>query len=295
VRSKWYACGGGAAVGTLGGLIGLGGAEFRLPMLIGWFGLSARVAVPLNLLVSLITVGAALLGRLVVLDASALSTNLVEILAIGSGSMAAAWIGAGWLAGMSDHLLERVIALMLLVIAMVLIAEAALPVAPSLALTDTPALQVAAGLGCGVVIGIVSSLLGVAGGELIIPALVLLFAVDIKTAGTASLIISLPTVTVGLVRHWRRGAFDDRAPLRDVAWPMALGSIVGANLGAALAGVVPAGALKATLGLALALAALALYRRGRRRLRSRPAPRSGRTAAGRPADSRRSPAGPPAP
>jgi hypothetical protein len=29
------AFGGGAVIGTLGGLIGLGGAEFRLPLLIG--------------------------------------------------------------------------------------------------------------------------------------------------------------------------------------------------------------------------------------------------------------------
>ena len=106
-----------------------------------------------------------------------------------------------------------------------------------------------------------SSLLGVAGGELIIPVLVLLFAVDIKTAGTASLIISLPTVAVGLVRHWRRGAFDDRAPLRDVAGPMALGSIAGASLGATLAGLAPAGSLKLTLGVVLAISALRLYRR----------------------------------
>jgi uncharacterized protein len=280
-RSRWHACGGGAAVGALGGLIGLGGAEFRLPLLIGWFGLSARVAVPLNLLVSLTTVAAALLGRLLFLDPNSLSTYWVEILTIGTGSMTAAWIGAGWLAGMSDRRLERVIAMLLLVIAGILIGETLVPAAPSLALTDEPALRLALGLGCGIVIGIVSSLLGVAGGELIIPVLVLLFAVDIKTAGTASLIISLPTVAVGLARYWRGGAFDDRAPLREVALPMALGSIAGASLGAALAGLAPAAALKSTLGVLLAISALGLYRRaGGAALSSRPVWRSGR----RPAD-----------
>lgn len=38
----------GAAVGILGGLIGLGGAEFRLPLLIGVFGFAALNAVILN-------------------------------------------------------------------------------------------------------------------------------------------------------------------------------------------------------------------------------------------------------
>jgi uncharacterized membrane protein YfcA len=263
VRSRWYACGGGAAVGTLGGLIGLGGAEFRLPMLVGWFGYGVRVAVPLNLLISLVTVAAALLGRMLVLDPGALATHASEIVAIGAGSIVAAWIGAGWLAGMPEHLLERVVALTLLAIAVVLIAEGGLPATTMWELGDDVAVRMAAGVAAGVVIGIVSGLLGVAGGELIIPVLVLLFAVDIKTAGTASLIISLPTVAVGLVRHWRRGAFADRAPLREVAAPMALGSIVGANLGAALAWLAPAGALKLTLGVVLAVSALGLYRRAR--------------------------------
>src|SRR4029453_5756035 len=39
---------GGAIIGTLGGLIGLGGAEFRLPMLIGLFRFAALEAIILN-------------------------------------------------------------------------------------------------------------------------------------------------------------------------------------------------------------------------------------------------------
>ena len=35
----------GAAVGVLGGRIGLGGAEFRLPLLIGVFGMGSSVAI----------------------------------------------------------------------------------------------------------------------------------------------------------------------------------------------------------------------------------------------------------
>ncbi|MGW1544198.1 hypothetical protein ACWCPM_28840 [Streptomyces sp. NPDC002309] len=38
----------GGAVGVLGGMIGLGGAEFRLPLLISLFGFAALSAVILN-------------------------------------------------------------------------------------------------------------------------------------------------------------------------------------------------------------------------------------------------------
>ena len=51
---------GGAVIGALGGLIGLGGAEFRLPLLIGAFGFPALQAVILNKAMSLIVVASAL-------------------------------------------------------------------------------------------------------------------------------------------------------------------------------------------------------------------------------------------
>jgi hypothetical protein len=50
-------------IAVLGGLIGLGGAEFRLPVLVGPLGHPPRRAVPLNLAVSLATIAAALAVR----------------------------------------------------------------------------------------------------------------------------------------------------------------------------------------------------------------------------------------
>ncbi|ANN57159.1 hypothetical protein A9174_10520 [Mesorhizobium loti NZP2037] len=47
-QNKLLAFGGGTIIGSLGGLIGLGGAEFRLPLLIGAFRFAALEAVILN-------------------------------------------------------------------------------------------------------------------------------------------------------------------------------------------------------------------------------------------------------
>lgn len=52
-RSNRAAFGGGAIIGALGRLIGLGGAEFRLPLLIGAFNFVALEAVILNKAMSL--------------------------------------------------------------------------------------------------------------------------------------------------------------------------------------------------------------------------------------------------
>ena len=59
-ENKVAVFGSGALIGTLGGLIGLGGAEFRLPILISLFGYAALEAVILNKAMSLVVVAFAL-------------------------------------------------------------------------------------------------------------------------------------------------------------------------------------------------------------------------------------------
>jgi uncharacterized membrane protein YfcA len=113
-----------------------------------------------------------------------------------------------------------------------------------------------------VAIGLVSSLLGVAGCEMIIPTLIFGFGLDIRTAGTASLIISLPAVAVGVLRHARAGGYRDRIALLSIGAPMAAGSVLGAVAGAAMLPFVPVGALKLSLGVILLLSSVKLWRKG---------------------------------
>lgn len=98
-----------------------------------------------------------------------------------------------------------------------------------------------------------SSLLGVAGGELIIPSMIFLFGLDVRAAGTASLLISIPTVIVGVFRHWRLGAYKSRKNLTSLVFPMAVGSVLGAITGAILLPYISSDELK--IGLAAILAA----------------------------------------
>ncbi|MFE4982320.1 hypothetical protein [Streptomyces sp. NPDC056664] len=60
----------GAAIGLLGGMIGLGGADFRLPLLIGLFGFAALSAVILNKALSLVVVLVALPAHLAAVPAA---------------------------------------------------------------------------------------------------------------------------------------------------------------------------------------------------------------------------------
>jgi uncharacterized membrane protein YfcA len=75
------------------------------------------------------------------------------------------------------------------------------------ALDPSPVPRTILGLVAGVAIGAVAALMGVAGGELLIPTIVLLYAVDIKVAGSLSLVVSLPTMLVAFARHSRDNSF----------------------------------------------------------------------------------------
>jgi uncharacterized membrane protein YfcA len=249
----------GAPIGLLGGLIGLGGAEFRLPVLAGVFGYAARRAVALNLAISLITVVSALLIRGGTLSLAPLLGLLPVVLAMITGAVSAAYVGTALVHRVSERLLERVILVFLVVIGSALIVEAFLPQDVPGLLPDALPVRIVAAVVFGLGIGLVSSLLGVAGGELLIPTLVFAFGAGIKTAGTASLLISLPTVAVGVLRHRRLGSFTDRSDLTQTVAPMGIGSVIGAVAGGLFVGVVSAAVLKFVLGVILIVSAVRIF------------------------------------
>ncbi|WP_234051842.1 MULTISPECIES: sulfite exporter TauE/SafE family protein [unclassified Xanthobacter] len=250
---------GGGSIGALGGLIGLGGAEFRLPLLIGAFGFGALEAVILNKAMSLVVVAFALPFRMSTVPLSALAAHWDIILNLLAGSLIGAWLGAGWATKLASRTLFRVIAVMLGIIAVVLVL-----------LHDPDGAQVPfhggalmmLGTIAGFVIGIFASLLGVAGGELLIPTLVLLFGADIKLAGSLSLAISLPTMLVGFARYSQDRSFAVLGRNKAFVGIMAIGSIAGAFMGGHLLGLVPSSLLLPVLGVILLLSAIKVWRHG---------------------------------
>src|SRR5215469_10937445 len=100
-------------IGGLAGLVGLGGAEFRLPVLIYVVGYPARTAVPLNLAVSLVTLAFALLARSRTLSVAALVPYLNEVAGLAIGGVASAFYGARFVSAIkSEHLVKAVAALL---------------------------------------------------------------------------------------------------------------------------------------------------------------------------------------
>ena len=250
-------------IGGIGGLIGLGGGEFRLPVLVALIGFTARAAVPMNQILSLVTLVTALIVRSHTGSLVGIGAFAPAVIALGIGGVTAAWFAARLLSRVTDHRLERSIAVLLMAIGVLLIGERLLPADLPALVPAEPGWQIGAGVALGLCIGTASTFLGVAGGELLIPTLIFVFGADIHTAGCAVLFISIPTVCMGLFRYRRMGLLPGRSTLWRIGLPMGVESLVGAVAGGLFAGSTSAEVLKSLLGLILIAAALkAFWRRG---------------------------------
>lgn len=254
----------GALIGALGGLIGLGGAEFRLPVLVGMFRLSTLEAVILNKAMSLVVVFFSLIFRGASVPYQSLADNSGIIINLLAGSLVSAWWAAGKAVLLPAQWLNRIVLTLLLALAAVMLSEAAFGLhSAGEPLFSAPAATMAAGLIAGFVIGTVAALLGVAGGELLIPTIVILFGADIKLAGSLSLAVSLPTMIAGFARYTQADAFAVIKSERPLMAAMAAGSILGAFCGSLMLGQFPTRMLTVLLGMLLLLSAVKTFRHSR--------------------------------
>jgi uncharacterized membrane protein YfcA len=256
--AAWKPLGTGALIGYVGGLIGLGGAEFRLPALVGWFGVRLRAAIAANLLISLATVVCALAARLAQHEPGALAAFAWPAAMLAAGSIAGAYAGASIAAQVRRRALHRIVGTLLGALAALIALHGALPSSGSAPLGGAAGL--AAGAAVGALIGLVSSLLGVAGGELLIPSFVLLFGAELKLAGTLSLAVSTPMILVALWRLRGSSGWIEALERRALLGWMAAGSVLGALAGSLSFGAAPSAVLSLILAAILAASAIKLYR-----------------------------------
>ena len=87
-------------------------------------------------------------------------------------------------------------------------------------------LEILALLAIGVAAGLLAGLLGIGGGVLMVPAMVLLLGMDQHVAQGTSLLVIIPAAALGSFTHHRHG----RLALRDAAG-VAIGGVLGAALG----------------------------------------------------------------
>lgn len=246
----------GGLIGGIGGLIGLGGAEFRLPVLKGLFKLPTLEAVIFNKAMSLIVVATALISRSSNIEWTSLFSQWPIALNLLGGSLIGAWFAAGLAMRMHTTTLDRIVFFLLLGLALIMIGEHLFKLhwLGGGLIPDGP-LRWAIGLIAGLIIGMVAAVLGVAGGELLIPTITILYGIDIKLAGSLSLAISLPTMLVGFARYSQSGSFGVLTREKPLFLGMTAGSFLGAVIGGLAIGFIAPDWLIVGLALILLISA----------------------------------------
>lgn len=145
-----------------------------------------------------------------------------------AGSLLGDWIGAHWTTKLKSKTLIRIIAVLLVLIAVLLSITHFFPIDP---LTLDPAPRTVLGVAAGILIGAAAALMGVAGGGLLIPTIVLLYGTDIKIAASLSLAVSLLTMLVAFARFSRDKSFAVLGQSNPFLITMTLGSITRSVLG----------------------------------------------------------------
>jgi uncharacterized membrane protein YfcA len=239
----------GIVIGAAAGLIGVGGGEFRIPVLLHVLRLPVKAAAGANTVIGLFVVVLSVIRRWGEQPLNRDDLTLGGVMA--AVSIFGATIGARQAHRLSTPLLKRIVCLYLLVVGAWMVVEG-LAEAEHTLLDPKGWLRWTLASLIGFLIAAVSGALGVAGGEMRIPALMYLFAMPVKVAGTVSLIASIPTVAAGALTYRKLGHIPNRV-LR-LSLFMGVGSLLGVLVGAALLPLVDKHTIKALLGVILLIA-----------------------------------------
>ena len=99
----------------------------------------------------------------------------------------------------------------------------------------------------GVVVGVFSGVMGLGGGSVMIPVMVLAFGMTQQQAHGTSLAVMIPPVALpAVIEYWRHGNVD----IKVAAWT-ALGVLLGSFFGALVANSIPKELLKLVFGFLL--------------------------------------------
>jgi len=246
-RHKWLLAGVGVVAGFIAGLFGVGGGILIAPGLMLLGGLPQRLAHGTSLATSALLAVAGIAAY-----ALSGSVDVPAALLIFSGSWLGVLAGADLLNRIRLRTLQAAFVVLLGVTAGRLLAG---PPGGTGELSLTPAIGLALA-GCGLLVGLLAGLLGIGGGIIVVPALVLLFEVADVTAKGTSLLVILPTAVVGTLRNMRHGNVDLRGALLTGA-----GGVASAFGGALLAGIIsPQVSTGLFAGLLLMIAVRMLHR-----------------------------------
>ncbi|OPZ88232.1 MAG: Sulfite exporter TauE/SafE [bacterium ADurb.Bin429] len=255
MRQTVSAIGIGIVAGLFSGLLGVGGGVLLVPAMVLLLHYSQHRAHGTSLAVILFVAVAGLSGYI---RAGQISWPIAGGLAV--GGILGAVLGARLAGKLPAATLRRVFGAFLILVALRMLYDvagalvwghSAVAAENGLAMADEWPALVSPGIG--LVAGILSGLLGVGGGIILVPAMVLLLGLSQTMAQGISLAVIIPTAISGAVVHYRQGNIQ----LRDVLW-LAVGGVAGGLGGSELALVLPVLALRGLFGVLMVVVGISM-------------------------------------
>ena len=212
----------GLLAGVMSGLFGIGGGAVMVPLLVLWMALPQHRAHATSLAAIIVTAASGM-ARF----AGGGEVHYAAGIAISAGAVAGAYLGAQLMHRLSPTRLRQAFAVLMVVVSLQMLFGFT-PDEGTVALSG--AVAVIGYLLLGLAAGVLSGLMGVGGGVIMVPAMVLLFGFTQHSAEGTSLLIIIPTAIVGSIRHAKNGYTDWR-----LGMVLGAGGVIGAWLGASVA------------------------------------------------------------
>lgn len=249
------------AIGAVASMVGIGGGIFMVPLLAFFYVSTTQEAVGTSL--------AAVVFNALSSTASYTRQRLVDFklgLALMPTSMIGGWLGAVATRYISSGGLAVAFGLLLIYVAVLMLSGKA--PSNSLQVHKFTSWQVRLAnrqtvLGwvfmalIGFLAGVAAGFFGIGGGIVMVPAMALLLGTDIVIAVATSLFVMGPSTLIATVQHWAQGNL-----VLSLAIPLALGIIVGAQLGSWATARVPQVRLRQLFGLVLLYSAANMIWKG---------------------------------
>jgi hypothetical protein len=190
----------GLVAGVFGGLVGLGGGVIMIPLMVGFFKFDQHQAHGTSLMALVFT---GLSGAVTYYLNGSVDIMAAALLA--ASAIFTARFGAVYANALPEWKLKRAFGFFVICVSLLLLSK---PYLSHLAIFSHPANgwgKIVALLASGTVAGFLSGMMGVGGGSIMVPALVLMVGHSQYTAQGSSLLAMVPAGSVGAYTHWRLG------------------------------------------------------------------------------------------
>jgi hypothetical protein len=214
----------GLLAGLFGGLVGLGGGVVMIPLMVRFFKFSQHQAHGTSLMALVFT---GLSGGITYYLNG--SVDIMAAVCLAAAAIFTARFGAIYAHALPEWKLKQAFGFFLIFVALLLLSKPYVAQISFLSHPVTGWVRVAALLASGAVAGFLSGMMGVGGGSIMVPALVLLVGLSQWSAQGSSLAAMIPAGSVGAYTHWRLGNVVTRV-LPGLIPGILLGTFLGGSL-----------------------------------------------------------------